>query len=29
LFRHPFFFGLAGALLSFLIITLSVVNLLS
>ena len=28
LFRHPFFFGLTGALLSFLIITLSVVNLL-
>ena len=29
LFRHPFFFGLAGALVSFLIITLSIVNLLS
>jgi len=29
LFRHPFFFGLAGALLSFLIITLAVANLLS
>jgi hypothetical protein len=28
-FRHPFFFGLAGAVLSFLIITLSVVNLLT
>jgi hypothetical protein len=28
LFRHPFFFGLTGALVSFLIITLSVVNLL-
>jgi hypothetical protein len=28
LFRHPFFFGLTGALLSFLIITLSVTNLL-
>lgn len=28
-FRHPFFFGLAGALLSFLVITLSVVNLLT
>ena len=28
-FRHPFFFGLSGALLSFLIITLSVVNLLT
>jgi hypothetical protein len=28
-FRHPFFFGMAGALISFLIITLSVVNLLS
>ena len=28
-FRHPFFFGMAGAVLSFLIITLSVVNLLS
>ena len=29
LFRHPFFFGLTGALVSFLIITLSIVNLLS
>jgi len=29
LFRHPFFFGLSGALVSFLIITLSIVNLLS
>jgi hypothetical protein len=28
-FRHPFFFGLTGALVSFLIITLSIVNLLS
>jgi hypothetical protein len=28
LFRHPFFFGLSGALVSFLIITLSIVNLL-
>ena len=28
-FRHPFFFGMAGALLSFLIITLAIVNLLS
>ena len=28
LFRHPFFFGLTGALVSFLIITLSLVNLL-
>jgi len=28
-FRHPFFFGLAGAVLSFLIITLAVVNLLT
>lgn len=28
-FRHPFFCGLAGAVLSFLIITLSVVNLLT
>lgn len=28
-FRHPFFFGMAGAVISFLIITLSVVNLLS
>jgi hypothetical protein len=28
-FRHPFFFGLSGALLSFLIITLSVANLLT
>ena len=29
LFRHPIFFGLTGALVSFLIITLSIVNLLS
>lgn len=29
MFRHPFFFGLSGALLSFLIITLAIVNLLS
>ena len=29
LFRHPFFFGLTGALVSFLIITLSIVSLLS
>ena len=29
LFRHPFFFGLSGVLVSFLIITLSIVNLLS
>ena len=29
LFRHPFFFGLTGALVSFLIITLSIANLLS
>jgi hypothetical protein len=29
LFRHPFFFGLTGALVSFLIITLAIVNLLS
>jgi hypothetical protein len=29
LFRHPFFFGLSGVLVSFLIITLSVVNLLT
>jgi hypothetical protein len=29
LFRHPFFFGLAGALISFLIITLAVANLLN
>ena len=29
LFRHPFFFGLTGALLSFLIITLAIANLLS
>jgi len=29
LFRHPFFFGLTGALLSFLIITLAVANLLN
>ena len=28
-FRHPFFFGMAGAIISFLIITLSIVNLLS
>jgi hypothetical protein len=28
-FRHPFFFGMAGAVVSFLIITLSIVNLLS
>ena len=28
-FRHPFFFGLAGALISFLIVTLAIVNLLS
>ena len=28
LFRHPFFFGLSGVLVSFLIITLSIVNLL-
>ena len=28
-FRYPFFFGMAGALISFLIITLSVVNLLN
>jgi hypothetical protein len=28
-FRHPFFFGMAGVIVSFLIITLSVVNLLS
>jgi hypothetical protein len=28
-FRYPFFFGMAGALISFLIITLSIVNLLS
>ena len=28
-FRYPFFFGMAGAVLSFLIITLSIVNLLS
>ena len=27
-FQHPFFFGMAGAVVSFLIITLSVVNLL-
>jgi hypothetical protein len=27
-FRHPFFFGMAGALISFLVITLSIVNLL-
>jgi hypothetical protein len=29
LFRHYFFFGLTGALVSFLIITLAIVNLLS
>ena len=29
LFRHPFFFGLAGALISFLIITLAIANLLN
>ena len=29
LFRHPFFFGLTGALVSFLIITLAIVNLLN
>jgi len=28
-FRYPFFFGMAGAVASFLIITLSIVNLLS
>jgi hypothetical protein len=28
-FRYPFFFGLAGAVLSFLVITLSLVNLLT
>ena len=28
-FRHPFFFGMAGAIISFLIITLAVANLLS
>ena len=28
-FRHPFFFGMAGAVISFLIITLATVNLLS
>ncbi len=28
-FRHPFFFGMAGAIISFLIIILSIVNLLS
>lgn len=28
-FRHPFFFGMAGALISFLVITLSIVNLLN
>ncbi len=27
-FRHPYFFGMAGAVISFLIITLSIVNLL-
>ena len=28
-FRYPFFFGMAGAVVSFLVITLSIVNLLS
>jgi hypothetical protein len=28
-FSHPYFFGMAGAVLSFLVITLSIVNLLS
>ena len=28
-FRYPFFFGMAGALISFLVITLSIVNLLN
>ena len=28
-FSHPFFFGMAGAVISFLVITLSIVNLLS
>jgi hypothetical protein len=28
-FHHPFFFGMIGAILSFLIITLAIVNLLS
>ena len=28
-FRYPFFFGMAGAVISFLVITLSIVNLLS
>ena len=28
-FRHPFFFGMAGAVVSFLIITLAIANLLS
>ena len=27
-FRYPYFFGVAGAIISFLIITLSIVNLL-
>jgi hypothetical protein len=27
--RHPFFFGMTGAILSFLIITLAIVNLLA
>jgi hypothetical protein len=27
-FRHPYFFGMAGAVISFLVITLSIVNLL-
>ena len=28
-FRYPFFFGMAGAVISFLVITLAIVNLLS
>jgi hypothetical protein len=28
-FRHPFFFGMAGAVISFLVIALSIVNLLN
>ncbi|MGD9413067.1 MAG: hypothetical protein PVJ54_14470 [Desulfobacterales bacterium] len=28
-FRHPFFFGMTGAIVSFLIITLAIVNLLA
>ena len=28
-FRHPYFFGMAGAVISFLVISLSIVNLLS